>query len=150
MKIGIDTCVLLRIRDVRSPLHAVAKQALQQIVDSDMRSFVAPQVLAEYWAVATRPATQRGGLGLSLDAVRNDIRYFMSLHELMREPQNLFETWLEILSEYNVSGKAVWDARLAAVLKTNRIQYLVTFDSADFERFTFLHPVLPQDLHLLE
>lgn len=122
MRGAINTCVLLRTRDVRSPLHIVAKQALQQLANSNVRSFVAPQILAEYWAVATRPADQRGGLGLHPDTVREDIRYFMELYEMAREPHNLFDTWLEILSTYGVSGKAVWDARLAAVLKVNRIE----------------------------
>lgn len=149
MKVAIDTCVLLRTRDIRSPLHAVAKLALQQIADSNVRGFVAPQILAEYWAVATRPADQRGGLGLSPDAVRDDIRYFMELYAMAREPLNLFDVWLDLLSTYGVSGKAVWDARLAAVMKVNRIEYLITFDTADFERFSFLKPVLPQNMRLL-
>lgn len=149
MRVAIDTCVLLRTRDIRSPLHAVVKQVLQEIASSDIRTFVTPQVLAEYWAVATRPADQRGGLGLPPDVVRTDIRYFMELHEMAREPRNLFDIWLEILAVYSVSGKAVWDARLAAVLKANHTRYPVTFDPADFKRFSFLTPVLPQDLQTL-
>jgi predicted nucleic acid-binding protein len=124
----------------------LARGVMEWIFVHDIKSFVAPQVLAEYWAVATRPANQRGGLGLSIEAVQQDIRHFMELHRLAREPSNLLKVWLDLLWEYKVTGRSVWDARLAAVLRANNIEHILTFNTVDFRRFDFLRVVHPEEL----
>lgn len=93
--------------------------------------------------MATRPANQRGGLGLSIEAVQQDIHHFVDLHRLAREPRSLLENWLEILWMYKVSGNSVWDARLAAVLRANGIEYILTFNTGDFQRYDFLQVIHP-------
>jgi len=48
--------------------------------------------------------------------------------------------------ECGVSGAQVHDARLAAVMSANNVTYLLTLNPRDFERFTGLTPVHPDDL----
>ncbi len=48
--------------------------------------------------------------------------------------------------ECGVSGVQVHDARLAAVMNVNNVSHLLTLNSKDFERFTGITPIHPDDL----
>ncbi|MDQ1470869.1 MAG: hypothetical protein QOJ99_2349 [Bryobacterales bacterium] len=45
-----------------------------------------------------------------------------------------------------VSGAQVHDARLAAMMKTNGIRKIVTFNVQDFTRFTDIEPTRPDQI----
>ena len=52
---------------------------------------------------------------------------------------HVFDTWLHLVFENNVSGKRTHDVRLAATLLANEIDYLVTFNIQDFDTL-IVHP----------
>lgn len=64
MKVLLDTNVLLRLAVVSHPTHAEAVAAVYRIRQRGDQPAIVPQVLYEYWVVATRPTSQNG-LGLS-------------------------------------------------------------------------------------
>jgi predicted nucleic acid-binding protein len=68
----IDTNVLLRSVADDSEQHASTVRAVALLLDKGQEVFLAPQVLMEFWAVATRPADVNG-LAWSIDMVQGEI-----------------------------------------------------------------------------
>jgi predicted nucleic acid-binding protein len=145
----LDTGVLLRARHVTDAKHAVAVSAIESLVKAGWGIYVAPQCLQEYWAVATRPAEARGGLGLSPERAAMDVERILSVHRLLKETVDLFDEWKDIVTRYGVSGRQVWDARLAAVMRLHGVRHLLTFNVEDFRRFDFLRAWLPESVDIL-
>ncbi|MCS6948987.1 MAG: PIN domain-containing protein, partial [bacterium] len=113
----LDTSVLLRERHTGDIYHQTVVDAIEKLVSAGWAVYVTPQCLQEYWAVATRPPEARGGLGLSLEKVAEDIERMLSAHEVLTETPELFETWRFIVRDHRVLGRQVWDARIAAIMR---------------------------------
>jgi predicted nucleic acid-binding protein len=145
----LDTGVLLRERHVTDVKHAQAVRAIEGLVKAGWSVRVAPQCLQEYWAVATRPAEARGGLGLTPERAAMDIEQILSVHNLLTETPDLFDEWRNIVTRYRVSGRQVWDARLAAIMRLHGLRHLLTFNPQDFHRFDFLRAWLPESVDAL-
>lgn len=96
---------------------------------------VAPQCLYEFYAVATRPAENRGGFGLSTNQAIRAIEKFRTDLQLLNDPEGLFETWSDLVIRHNVSGRATHDARLAAFALAHGISRIATRDRGAFSRF---------------
>ena len=54
---------------------------------------------------------------------------------LLPETPEVFSTWLELVTTYQLSGKQVHDARLAASSKAHNVETLLTLNGDDFKRF---------------
>ncbi len=66
MLVLFDTGNLLRLLDRSDPQHQDIRAALRLLKSQEDTFVVAPQVIAEFWNVCTRPASARGGYGLSV------------------------------------------------------------------------------------
>ena len=66
MIVLLDTNVLLRLDHVGHPHRPIAREAIERLLDEQHQPRILPQVLYEYWVVATRPA-ETNGLGFSLE-----------------------------------------------------------------------------------
>ena len=82
MTILVDTNILLRIAHKNHPHTAVAATAIQRLLGESHELRVVPQVLYEYWAVATRPVDQNG-LGFSTEIVNSDITLLLTRVQLI-------------------------------------------------------------------
>ena len=60
MRILVDTNVLLRMAQESHPNQAVAKEAVLRLHADGHDLCIVPQVIYEYWVVATRPIDQNG------------------------------------------------------------------------------------------
>jgi predicted nucleic acid-binding protein len=85
MRWFLDTNVLLRLADERSPEHAAAEVAVESLIAREESLFISAQVLAEFWAVATRPLSANG-LGWSTVAAAEVIRALRGQFALLAEP----------------------------------------------------------------
>jgi len=71
MSVLVDTNVLLRAAQPSSPHHVAAKTALLALKSKATELCLVPQIIYEYWVVATRPV-EANGLGMSVaDAQRS-------------------------------------------------------------------------------
>lgn len=61
-----DTNNFLRLAEKNSPQRQVVLQALRILRANNEIVCYTPQVLAEFWNVCTRPASARGGFGLTI------------------------------------------------------------------------------------
>jgi predicted nucleic acid-binding protein len=141
----LDTNILLRLIDPKSQDHGVVKQAMYQMAISENIAVLVPQNIIELWAVATRP-TAANGLGYDLEKTRIEVDDLLLHYELLRDKEEIFDTWLELVTTYKVSGKQVHDTRLVAAMLTHNLEHILTINTTDFKRFTEITAVHPQEI----
>jgi predicted nucleic acid-binding protein len=143
----VDTNVHLRAADPASPDHVIAFAALEALEKQGARLVLSMQNLAEFWSVATRPTTARGGLGLSPERALIEMDRLVSFFPLLTEQPHIFSIWRGLLEKALPSGPRVHDARLVATMLANGVTHILTFDTADFAGFPGIIPLHPKDAH---
>jgi predicted nucleic acid-binding protein len=141
-----DTSVLIRSVQVGTPRHSLALQAAIALESRKEVLCIVPQNFVEFWAVATRPK-EANGLGFSIDDTRNEIGRLKLLFVLENEDETVFENWEGLVEKYAVSGKPTHDARIVAAMQTHNIENLLTFNVADFKRYSpIINVFAPEDV----
>lgn len=142
MRVLVDTNILLRSVQPNHPSYSRATLAVSRLMRRNDALFFCSQNIAEFWNVATRPA-ERNGIGLSVEEVVGEIRNIENLIILLPDIPAVYATWKLIVEEQRVQGVKVYDARLVAFTKVYSIEGILTFNAADFSRYTniaALHP----------
>jgi len=145
MRVLVDTNILFRSAQPNHPLSSQAAHAVSKLIRQNDSVFFCPQTIAEFWNVATRPA-DRNGLGLSLDEALQDVGSIEKLLTLLPDVPAIYSTWKRIVAVYKVKGVKVYDARLIAVMSVYAVEGILTFNTADFERFTDVRTIHPSTL----
>lgn len=145
MKVLLDTNILLRLAVASHPTHGDAVSAVLKIRQRGDQPVVVPQVLYEYWVVATRPVLQNG-LGLSPANARIAIDEFLISIVLLRDERGIFDNWLTNVTDLSISGKRAHDARLLAAMQRHGVQEVVTFNKSDFLGFPGITVLLPHEV----
>lgn len=145
----VDTNVVLRSAQPSHPQYIAAKEAVKT---ARMRGYVpslVPQVVYEYWVVATRPAAENG-LGMTIAEANIDLAQLIQQFHLFRDERAIFDRWQHLVVQYNVQGKTAHDARLVAAMERHGVEYLLTFSDQDFNRFTDINVVHPDNIGALQ
>ena len=143
-RILLDTNVVVRLTDPGAPDHALVTTALDKLLERDVLVCVTPQVLIEFWAVATRPL-DANGLGWSLEQTREAVQGLADQMVLLEDTAQVFAAWLDLASA-GVSGKRVHDARIVAVALAHGVESILTLNTKDFAGFTGVEVVHPRDV----
>jgi predicted nucleic acid-binding protein len=130
----LDTNILLRSHP-SAALYPVVKQALGTLTARNETLCIASQNLIEFWAVATRPVTERG-LGMSPHAAAKEISALRQIFNLLPAKPEVLDAWQRIVTVHGVSGKQAHDAHLVAVMQEYAVASILTFNTADFVRFS--------------
>jgi predicted nucleic acid-binding protein len=138
----VDTNVLLRMAQPAHPMHAQAMSAVDALSSGGETLCVVPQVVYEYWAVATRPE-QVNGLGMSAVAANADVAKIVQRFRLVRDEQGIFDVWHRLVAQHQVLGKNAHDARLVAAMVFHGITDILTFNVGDFQRYPGLRIINP-------
>ena len=138
----IDTNVLLRLVDSRSAERGVAATIVERLKSNEIRLYVCAQVLAEFWAVATRPEAANG-LGWPPSTAAEVMRGLRKQFAVLPDEPASLDAWFDIVERCQVRGKRAHDARIAALLVAHGIKQLLTFNTSDFPSswgITAVHP----------
>jgi len=141
----VDTNVLLRIIQVNHSMHADAIRAAATLADQGHELFVIGQNLIEFWAVATRPESSNG-LALSIADTAAHLTTFQQTFTILPDTPEIFLEWQRLVEAHSVSGRQVHDARLVAAMLAHEVTHLLTFNDADFKRYTEITTVNPHDI----
>ena len=144
MRVLIDTNILLRSAQPNHPLYPQATSAVAKLMRDRHEVFVCAQNVVEFWNVATRPA-ELNGLGLSQEEALLEVSSIEGFFTLLPDVPSIYATWKEVVREHRVQGVKVYDTRLVAVMTVYRVDSVLTFNAADFKRYTsiaILHPPL--------
>jgi predicted nucleic acid-binding protein len=142
----VDTNISVRLAHRHDPLRAVARQAIMTLRSRGESLCYTSQILGEFWNVCTRPATARGGLGMSVARTVRRVRLMEQFLVLLPGTLRVHEEWRRLLEAHAVTGIQVHDARLVAVMHVYQIPHLLTFNTADFQRYPGITAVHPQDI----
>jgi predicted nucleic acid-binding protein len=141
----VDTNVLLRSAQPSHPMHADAARAVSELLSRGEALSIVPQNLIEYWAVATRPL-DANGLGLTVAETAAEVTKLRGIFNLLPDTPAIFTEWEALVSRYAVKGKEAHDARLVAAMLAHKITILLTFNTADFKRYTEISAVDPRNV----
>jgi predicted nucleic acid-binding protein len=144
MLILVDTNILVRAAEVGRPDRAVARDSLTELRLRGHRPCIVPQVVYEFWSVATRPL-ENNGLAMTVDDAAQAIRDAKRAFYMLRDERGLFERWEALVVEYDVKGKAGHGARLVAAMQRHGMSHLLTFNTQDFARYADIVAVSPAD-----
>jgi predicted nucleic acid-binding protein len=130
----LDTNILLRLAQRNHPMHKDARECLRVLLRRKDVLQVVPQVMIEFWVVATRPVSSNG-LGLTVETVKRRVEKAESFFEVLLDVAAIYSEWLRIVHTYSVSGVCAHDARIVAAMRTHSLTHLLTFNADDFKRF---------------
>jgi len=139
----VDSNILLRLSQPAHAEYSMASGAVDKLLLQNFDLCIVPQNLIEFWAVATRPSANRGGLGMKPDAVDVEMKWLRSLFHLLEGGAGIADNWQRLVKHHQVSGKQVHDAHLVAAMQVYGLQRLLTFNGGDFKRYpgiTVLNP----------
>jgi predicted nucleic acid-binding protein len=146
MLILADSGVLLRLMERADPQHGTIRTAIRALVARGDELVTATQNVAEFWNVCTRPATARGGLGLSVAETDRRLRVLERLVQLLTDLPTAYPLWRQLVVTHSVQGKQVHDVRLVALMQAHAISHILTLNGADFTRYPGITPVDPASL----
>jgi predicted nucleic acid-binding protein len=106
---------------------------------------VVPQVVYEFWVVASRPVIDNG-LGMTTEEAALKLHEFRKYFLFCNDSESIFAEWEALVTSIRVVGKPAHDARLVAAMKVHGIDHLVTFNVQDFKRFTTIQVHSPSSI----
>ena len=145
MRVFFDTNIVLRLENRSDALHGMVAEATQNLVTRGDQPCVAPQVLIEFWAVATRPVNARG-FGWTTKRTELEFEKLLTQFEVLESTVAVFSRWRQLVVEYGVSGKQVHDTHIAAAIIEHSVTHLLTLNPDDFKRFPDIEVIHPSEL----
>jgi predicted nucleic acid-binding protein len=139
----VDTNCLLRLVQNTSPFHQDIRNAYSKLRSQGETLIIVPQNIVEFWVVATRPINVNG-LGLSIELATQELSQMKQLFKLQPETSEILTIWEQLVVKYQVSGKQAHDTRLVAAMIVHRMTHLLTFNTADFKRFSEITVIDPR------
>ena len=133
-RVFIDTNVLLAATDVARSHHCEAKAFISNAAGGSWRLFASAQVFREYLVVATRPI-QNNGLGLSPEGAARNVYVYQRLVQVLPEGQDSHNRLVSLVIDHQLSGKRIHDANIVAVMMTQGLRQLNTYNPQDFKPF---------------
>jgi predicted nucleic acid-binding protein len=143
MLVLADSGILLRLLERTDPQHTIIRQAIRLLRGQGNTPVTSPQNIAEFWNVSTRPATARGGLGLSVQETEHRLRIIERLFQVLPDSPAGYPLWRQLVAQHGVMGVQVHDARLVAWMQAHGITHLLTLNAADFARYPGIVALVP-------
>lgn len=145
MRILVDTNVILRLSDKAHAMYSAARSAVDQLDAHGDELVIVPQVLYEYWVVATRPL-ESNGLGMAVAAADAGVSEWMAVFRLLLDERGVFPLWRDLIVRNDVKGKNAHDARLVAAMQRHELTRLLSFNKQDFVRYSAIQVVTPTEV----
>ncbi len=142
MSVFVDTNIFLRSAQPSHPLHGVAVSTVASLLARGTPLTVTPQIMAEFWNVATRPV-ERNGLGFPHAQVQEELLRLEAFVVLLGETAEVYAEWKQLVVAHDVTGVQVHDARLVAAMKAHGVGRILTFNGQDFERYADIEILTP-------
>ena len=135
----VDTNVLIYATARSAPFRDRARAALARLATGEPLS-VSRHILREYIAVMTRP--QIWGKALNLAEATADAATFVQRFTVLEDGPPVWDQLIELSRRYSFGGRQVHDANVVATMLAYGERRLLTFNEADFRRFTVLIEVV--------
>ena len=141
----LDTNVLLRLYQPNSPEFSSIRRAVHSLHRADAALCYLSQNIIEFWNVSTRPLAQNG-YGLSPAETDKVAKQIEKAFVLLPDVEAIHHEWRRLVFAYGISGAKVHDARIVAAMIVHGVRQILTLDGSDFERYTEIAIVSPQNI----
>jgi hypothetical protein len=101
-RVLVDTSALLRTLQVQHRDFEAVARALELLPQQGKRLQIVPQILVEFWVVATRPAEQNG-LGLTPAQAGEELNRIKAMFEVLPETPAIYPAWEALVTKHDVS-----------------------------------------------
>ena len=130
-----DTNVLLRFSRYDDPSYQIVQDAVRKLEIDGHQLQTTSQNLTEFWNVSTR-SVDRNGFGHTPSETDQLLQELEGLFPLLPDSPEVYPKWRQLVVKYEVSGVKVHDARLVAAMISYEVTHILTFNTADFTRYT--------------
>ena len=137
-----DTNIILRSAEPAHPMRKDAVNTVKSLLADGHNVFLILQNLIEFWNVATRPI-DKNGFGWTTAQTDAEVARLETLLTVLPDNQAIYSEWRRLVVAHSVLGKQVHDARIVAAMNAHKITRLLTFNTADFKRFSNIVLVNP-------
>src|SRR5213083_1540487 len=141
-----DTNIIIRFLLRNDPACHPIRGAVTILKRRREQIFTTPQNMREFWNVCTRPANQRGGLGLSVAATEMRLRLLERHFPVLPDSPAIYEKWKRLVLAHKVRGVNVHDARLVAAMMIHGVTHILTANVKDFQRYPDITVVAPNQI----
>lgn len=146
MRYLVDTNVLLRLLQRNDPNYGTVRQAVRTLLARRDDLCCSPQNIVEFWNVCTRPASARGGFGLTTAETDRRVRLIERVCTILEETPAVYSEWRRLVVDNSVSGVQVHDARLVSMMNVHGVTHVLTLNGADFSRYRGITSVSPGEI----
>lgn len=140
--IFIDTNLLVYFTNEDSPFHNISVKIITE-ASKNNKLFISRQVLREYAVIMTREGIIEKPL--SPEEVTDDIDLFQSIYNTLDENIDVTQNLNCLIKKYKLKGKRIHDANITAVMMSNDIKNLITFNTEDFKKFSEINLINVED-----
>lgn len=106
MQVLLDSNVVLRSVEPNHAQHKTSTEAVDSLRRLGHDLAIVPQVLYEFWSVATRP-TENNGLGMSTAEAQSELTAMKRLFRLLRDERGVYSEWEQLVSGFRCQGEKV-------------------------------------------
>ena len=131
----MDTNILIGFSYREDPRYQIVRPNVRELLSQGHQLQTTSQNLAEFWNVSTRPA-DRNGFGQTPLETDDILRRVERFFPLLPDSPEVYPKWRQLVVKYEVSGVKVHDARLVAAMISYEVTHILTFNTADFTRYT--------------
>lgn len=142
MNVLLDTNVVLRTLQPAHSMHADAVGAIAKLEAKGGNICLVSQTLYELWVTLTRPVMVNG-LGKSATEAATILDVLTATYLVYDDTPHVRPAWHQLVVAHAVLGKNAHDARLVAAMTVHGLTHLLTFNDADFQRFTTVTVLTP-------
>lgn len=145
-RILADTNVALRYAQATAPEFPAIRVAVERLVAAGDTIFITPQVLREFWVVATRPETSNG-MGLTTAEAARGVTLLLREFTFLDDDPGIFSDWLDLVARHDVKGVQAHDANHAVGARFHGLTHVLTLNPGDFRRYALagLAVLTPED-----
>jgi len=140
-KILIDTNVILRSKQKNSLHFNQVIEKLLHLATNDYDLVVCPQIIYEFYVVATRPEGENG-FGLSPANAIDEVKNIIETYSFVGDTNEIFSEWIDLIKTFEVSGKNAHDTKLVAFMKANKISKIYTLNISDFKKYSSIIEII--------
>ncbi len=130
----IDTNALIYSRNLKTPFHLPTREIIQRAADEQEPLRISRQIIREYLAAVTRP--QNWLVPITREQALLDAESFLQTFEILEDGPQVTNTLIQLCRETPVGGRQIHDANIVATMLAHGESQLLTFNTADFQRFT--------------
>ena len=142
----LDTNVLVDALYEDLEEYPAAAHLLTLAEEDDAALCVAPQVLAEFYAIITDPRRVSAPYTAAEASTEvQKMRHKRGLH-ILPVPVDIVDRWLTLLQTHPVTRARIFDVQLVATMLGNDVRRIYTFNVRDFVPFTELEVLRPPAL----